>query len=207
MPAPRHLRTIAIDDAGQPERPQYLEDESGCVARIKQGDAAAFELIFRAYYHPLRGFLVRIVERQAIADELAQDVLVALWEGRARLNIAGDLRSYLFRAAHNRAVSHLRHERVVSQGEGVALRNEITPGLGEWAHGTNVLAERRDLVAALRRAVDRLPPRVREAYLLRWVHGLSRQEMARTMGISVKGAEIQLTRAIKALKAALADYL
>jgi RNA polymerase sigma factor (sigma-70 family) len=104
-------------------------------------------------------------------------------------------------------VSHLRHERVVSREESVALRTETTPGLGEWAHGTHALAERRDLLAALKQAVDRLPPRVRQAYLLRWVHGLSRQEMARTMGISIKGAEIQLTRAIKALKAALADYL
>jgi RNA polymerase sigma-70 factor (ECF subfamily) len=190
-----------------PSSTHYLTDEAECVRRLATGDVEAFERIFRAYYNPLRGYAARIVGGQAIADELAQDVLVAIWEGRARLNVTGNLSGYLFRAARNRAMNALRHEHVVSRTAAVASRSDLTPGHGEGPMHPEALAERSELIAALGAAIDRLPKRMREAYLLRWANHLSRGEAARAMGISVKGFEVQLTRAVKALKAALADYL
>jgi len=64
-----------------------------------------------------------------------------------------------------------------------------------------------ELAAAIERAIAQLPPRCREAYLLRRQHHLSYAEIARVMGIAPKTVEIQIGAALKALRASLADWL
>ncbi len=182
-------------------------EEARWVAGLRAGDATAFESIFRAYYRPLCGFIAASLSSTDAADELAQDVLVALWEGRGRLEFgAGDLGRYLFRAARNRTLNYLRHGNIVARGAALALRSDVAPGMGQVPSGPDAVVEQRELVAALERAVTRLPGRCREAYTLRWVHHLNYAEIARIMGISVKGVEIQLTRALRTLREALADF-
>jgi RNA polymerase sigma-70 factor, ECF subfamily len=59
--------------------------------------------------------------------------------------------------------------------------------------------------ATLREAVQRLPERARLVVTMRWVNGLGHREIADTLGISVKGVEIQITRALRALRKHVGD--
>src|SRR5690349_9908460 len=79
------------------------------VARIRAGDASAFETVFRTYYSGLRGFIARYVRSYETAEELVQELFLRLWTQRERWVIEESLQTYLYRAARNHALNHLKH--------------------------------------------------------------------------------------------------
>jgi RNA polymerase sigma-70 factor (ECF subfamily) len=117
---------------------------------------------------------------------------------------AGTLAGHLFGAVRFRALAALKHarverryqERVTREQNDDAVRGEPAPDL---------VVEHADLYAVAVRAAQALPSRARDVFLLRWNHGLSHAEIATRMGISVKGVEAQLTRALKTLRRLLGD--
>ena len=169
-------------------------------ARLRAGDATAFENAFRSHYENLCRFARRYVGSLAVAEELVDDVFTKLWVDRSHLPTKGSIRNYLFVATRNRAISALRHE-IVERNYTTA---ETSRGESQQAVVENE-AERDVDFAEVRRAVretlDELPERCRLALTLRWEWQMSRAEIAHVMGISIKTLEIYLTRGGKALRA------
>ena len=187
------------DHPGRREDRHWLE-------RIRAGDEAAFESLFREHYHGLCVFAARLVRSDALAEELVQDVLLRVWQQRERLEVTGTIAAYLYGATRNQALGHLRHERVERKWRerpdaGRPLAG--SSGLGQ----ADEAARAAELAAAIERAVAGLPPRCREAYLLRRQHHLSYAEIARVMSIAPKTVEIQIGAALKALRKSLSDWL
>jgi RNA polymerase sigma-70 factor (ECF subfamily) len=169
--------------------------------RLRQGDRDAFDAVFRAHYATLVGVAERIVGERAVAEELAQDVMLELWKRHGTLTVDESLRAYLVRAARNRALNHLRHERMKvrtaprAAGETVTLPD--APG--------NLVEE--ELDAAVREAVRALPERCREVFELSRGQGLRYAEIAAVLGISVKTVEAQMGKALRVLRERLAPFL
>jgi RNA polymerase sigma-70 factor, ECF subfamily len=174
--------------------------------RIQAGDEAAFEALFREHYHGLCVFAARLVASDAIAEELVQDVLLRVWEQRERLHVTGSVPAYLYGAVRNQALGHLRHERVERKWL-AHPGGSRPPAPSSGAANTDERVRAAELAAAIERALAQLPPRCREAYLLRRQHHLSYAEIARVMGIAPKTVEIQIGAALKALRTSLADWL
>lgn len=169
------------------------------VQRIRAGDAAAYEQLFRAYYGGLTGFAVRYLTDLSGAEELVQGLFADLWTNRASLDVHSNVRSYLFSAVRNRALNVRRRaliERDWDEGEDRADVEAL-----QWSPERPDLAlERVEAHDRLRAAIERLPERCRLVMQLRWRDQLSYVEIAETMGISVKGVENQLGRGLKALR-------
>src|SRR2546429_1719889 len=102
QPVPTDVRAPTLPLAGE---------ERDWGARIRAGDAAAFERAFRTYHPALCKFAFRYVHSRDVAQELVHDVFATLWEERGRLSV-DRLKSYLYAAVRNLAISHLRHELV-----------------------------------------------------------------------------------------------
>jgi RNA polymerase sigma-70 factor (ECF subfamily) len=195
----------------QPRVPGHATDavlarDREWVARIRQGDIAAFEAMYRTYKNDLGAFLESFVRSREAAEEIIQDLFVRLWEQRDLWEFQGALNTYLFRAARNRAISYLRHERVATRflerraGEVVAEFDSVRqPGADEACQAN-------ELEAAVDRAVEALPERCREVFRLNRYHGLSYAEVAQAMQISVKTVEVQMGRALTALRRRLAVW-
>jgi len=169
--------------------------------RLRQGDRDAFDAVFRAHYATLVGVAERIVGERAVAEELAQDVMLELWKRHATLTVDESLRAYLVRAARNRALNHLRHERMKVRTAPRAAGDTVTlpdaPG--------NLVEE--ELDAAVREAVRALPERCREVFELSRGQGLRYAEIAAVLGISVKTVEAQMGKALRVLRERLAPFL
>jgi len=181
------------------------ERDRAWAAAIRAGDAAAFEALFRAYKNDLVAFVASLVDSRETGQELVQDLFLRLWQQRERWDCAGEVNTYLFRAARNRAISHLRHQRIerrfrerLGGGERVAVHGAVRP--------TDERVRLRDVRDAVDRAVESLPTRCREVFRLRRYHQLSNAETAAVLGISVSTVEVQMTRAIAALRRRLADF-
>lgn len=86
-------------------------DRNQWVKDIRKGDEKAFEQLFKAYYFKLSRFAWRYVDSKAIAEELVQAVFTDIWEEREQWHPL-KVKSYLFSAVRNRAIDHIRHQKV-----------------------------------------------------------------------------------------------
>ena len=172
-------------------------------ARLRAGDAAAFEALFRANYGALCGFAVRLGHECAVAEELVQELFADLWARRAEWALQGSVRGYLFAALRNRALNLRRrggHERAWAARETTAEVRDLHP----TPDSPDARLEADELHARVEHALDALPERCRLAMRLRWREQLSYAEIAAVLGISVKGVESQLARGLHALRTRLA---
>jgi RNA polymerase sigma factor (sigma-70 family) len=85
--------------------------------RIKCGDAAAFEALFRAYYDELCTFAWRYVQCLDAVEDLVQDVFINVWCRRENWILRSTVKAYLYGAVRNEALKYLEHQNVVRRGE------------------------------------------------------------------------------------------
>lgn len=176
-------------------------DERDLLGRIRQGDEGAFDAIFREHYASLVRCAEGMLRRRDVAEEVVQEVLLALWQRRDTLVVEESLRSYLFRATRNRSLNHLRHAAIERRAE-----PELSAIEPLEAPAPSGLVDE-EIQAALRSAISELPPRCREVFELSRVHGLRYAEIASTLGISVKTVEAQMGKALRVLRERLAPWL
>jgi RNA polymerase sigma-70 factor, ECF subfamily len=160
------------------------------LARIREGDEAAFESLFRAFAPGLCAFVARYVGSRAVGEELVQDLFLRVWQKRAELSVEQGVATYLYTAARNRAINYLRHEaRAAGSTAVIGHIDASQPSEGE-------LLELLDL----HDAIERLPARCRLIFTLSRQHDMTYAEIARSLGLSVKTVEVQMGRALKALR-------
>ncbi|MCH8962469.1 MAG: sigma-70 family RNA polymerase sigma factor, partial [Bacteroidetes bacterium] len=101
--------------------------------RLKASDRGAFEQVFRRLREGLLRYVRSIVERDAVAHDLVQDVFVYLWSLRETLDPSRPLKAYLYRMARNRAYRFLRDERAHAAKHAILKRQTSaqTPGSEE----------------------------------------------------------------------------
>ncbi len=181
-------------------------DDSRIVERIRAGDQAAFAELVLAYTRPLRTFIQGFVQSPQAAEELVQDLFLKIWRMGSELPVQSNLRAYLYMAARNSALVYCRHSRVTERWATAAAKSPELAAMGMPARPADRRAELAELDAEVRRAIDRLPERCRQAATLRFQHDLSYTEIASVMGVTIKAVERQVTRALKKLRTDLADY-
>jgi RNA polymerase sigma-70 factor, ECF subfamily len=169
--------------------------------RIRAGDAAAFELVFRRLTPGLRAFVFRYVRSEEVAEELVQDLFLTLWRQRERLAIQHSLVTYLFTAARNRALNHLNRERLAKKADPVAAS---APGEPPTIEDDLVEAE---LARTIQEAIARLPERTRLVFTMSRQERLTYAEIAERLGLSVKTVETQMGRALRQMRVHLREFL
>ena len=176
-------------------------DQDDLIERLRQGDEAAFDAIFRTWYPSLVRAAESLVRSRAVAEEVVQDVMLELWKRRAQIAQGSSPQAYLFQSTRNRSLNYLRHERVERLAEPQMNRDE---GVDATAHSLMVEEE---IHVAMRRAIEKLPARCREVFELSRTHGLKYSEIAETLEISIKTVEAQMGKALRILREELAPWL
>ena len=127
--------------------------------------------------------------------------MLELWRRRETLAAESSPQAYLFQSTRNRALNHIRHERVEKKSE-----PELTQHGELVSSGPDHLVEE-EIAIALREAVAELPERCREVFELSRTNGLKYSEIATTLGISIKTVEAQMGKALRTLRVKLAPWL
>ena len=173
--------------------------DADLVARIRAGDERAFEALFRAFAPGLCALVSRYVGSPAVAEELVQDLFLALWQQRAQLSVDRSVSSYLCTAARNRALNHLRRERLAQRWRHEATPPERVPVADSASPTEGELLE----LLELQDAIGQLPARCRLIFTLNRQQEMTYGEIAASLGLSIKTVETQMGRALKALRARL----
>jgi len=177
------------------------KEEKYWLERLKEGDEAALKKIFDAYYPDLVARIFRIIPDPDACQDIAQDVIVELWNRRDSLEIHSSLGGYLNKAAVNRALNYIK-----SRNRNVIDASAELPDSADVSDINMVSAEHNEeLESRLHDAIGKLPERCRAVFALSRFEGLSHKEIAERLGISVKTIENQITKAMKLLRESLRD--
>jgi RNA polymerase sigma-70 factor, ECF subfamily len=178
--------------------------ERELIARIRAGDVGSFERVFRDFYGPLCDVVNGYLKAPDMAEEVVQDLLLAVWNQRTQIDLRDSLRVYLFKAARNRALNCVRRVRREIAWTRDAL---LTPTPPTPQSDTQQRAECNELASAVAEAVTALPERRRLAFQLTQQVGLSHAETAAVMGIAAKTVAIHLGLARQELRMRLAAFI
>jgi RNA polymerase sigma-70 factor (family 1) len=187
------------------------QSDASLTERLRSGDEAAFEIIFRRWYAELVHFSLSYTEHnQQVAEDIVHDVLFRVWEQRTRWNPSGTIASYLFRATRNRCIDFARHAAVEQKWSREAAESISYDSRASFVSSVaeaNEEVEVSELQSAIDRGVARLPYRCRQAFLLHRDHGLTYDEIAAVMQTSPRTVKVQIGRALHSLRDHLAPFL
>lgn len=188
-------------DTMSPIRDDMAVSDAVLWSRIQSGDAAAFESLFRAHHPGMCAFARRLVGSVDIAEDLVQEVFLYVWRHRDSVQMRTSTRVYLYSALRHGALRYFRHERVVQRHVPETISLFDRPP--RQADAQLLSAETLSLVRA---AIGRLPERCRLVYTLHREQGLTYAEIAEVMQTSPKTVDVQMGRALKALRRALGGH-
>ena len=151
--------------------------------------------MFKKYYNPLCNYASTIVNDHKMAQDVVQDVFTKLWDKRDNISINDNEKSYLFQAVKNRSLEMLR-KRKSDQKISTADYNDV--------HVDNLEIEEEAknymLKEFLYKSIGQLPQKCQVIFVLNKVNGLTYNEIASDLNISVKTVENQIGRAYRKLR-------
>ncbi|MFO0556530.1 MAG: sigma-70 family RNA polymerase sigma factor [Polyangiales bacterium] len=172
---------------------QHPDDDVTLVARVGQRDPAALRLLFDRHAPALLRFAHAIARDRALAEDAVQESFAALWQHAASFRNESSPRSWLFTVARN--AIHRRFRRKVDRDTDVALEElGADAGWGD-ASAQRSVHERIESDDCVRHALAALDDEDREVLALIDVEGLSTEEGAQSLGLSVAALKSRLHRA------------
>jgi len=207
-PAEVPRRSEAPTTSPPPSPLALVDPDREIVARVRAGDEMCFAALFRSHHAPLCDYALRIVGDPDAAQDLVQSALFGVWRHRERweLQRGGSVQAYLYAAVRNAALQYRNHERLVRRVHDASAERGAMMAMGRSAGAADDVLATHDLEIAFVEALDLLPPRCREAFVLRRTAGLSVADVARVMGIAPKTVEVHIGAALRALRVRLRDW-
>jgi RNA polymerase sigma-70 factor (ECF subfamily) len=181
--------------APPPQQPPPADTVPIAVLRAQDGDVAAFETLYREHVGRVYNLVRRISGDPVAADELTQEVFVRLWERIGSYRGEAAFSTWLHRMAVNVSLGGRR-----SDGRRLA---RVLPLADPDAASPTSLRRTDDAALDLGRALDTLPERARQVFVLHDVEGWPHEEIAQVMATTVGTSKAQLHRARSLLRRAL----
>lgn len=169
----------------------------------------SFEDTYLTYFSKMKYFAKEYVVSDEDAENIVQDVFLELWEKREALTMHTNLIAFLFTAIKNRCLNHLRHKTII-QDTASQLQEEYMLTLRMNLDSLEVfdqnLFSEQDIEKIITRALNSLPEKCREIFIMSKIEGKKQQEIASELNVSVNTVETQMGIAYKKLRVELKDY-
>lgn len=158
--------------------------------RISTGDPSALEQLLRRYWHPLVRYGASLLRSVDAAEDIVQETFVRVWERRSDWRPGGSVPAFLYQITRNLALNERRRRRVRVRWLERVRGEDRAPS----PPPTELLEveERRELV---QQAIQALPERRREVFILAWFHRLSYHQIAEILGVSRNTVSNHMTAA------------
>ena len=194
----------------QPLGTEEVHPDVALVARAKEGDVEAFEKLVRQYDRQVFRIAQHITQNREDAEDVVQDAFLKAFQNLGQFQGQSKFYTWLVRIAVNEALMRLRRrrpERMVSIDEDVKTEEDSIPReIADWSPNPEQLYNQGELKEILQKTIQGLPESFRTVFILRDVEGLSTEETADALGLSVPAVKSRLLRARLQLRERLTKY-
>jgi len=177
-----------------------LTDDNFLASGIRSDNLAAFELLYHRYKKKLYYFSLRYLKDEAEAEEIVQIVFINVWEKRNYLDPTNSVKSYIYKAAANYIYNYLKKKSIHARFVDSQInKDEVL---------TNLTYEQvlfNDLEKSINSIVGILPPQQQKIFQLNRNEGLTNDEIASKLDLSVRTVENQMYRALKTIRTILKE--
>jgi RNA polymerase sigma-70 factor (ECF subfamily) len=180
------------------------------VERVRAGDIAAYDTLVHKYERQIFRIAQHITQNREDAEDVMQDAFVKAFEKLDQFQGNSKFYTWLVRIAVNESLMRLRKRRtgkMVSIDEDLETDEGTVPrDLADWAPNPEDNYSQAELAEILRKTIQGLPPGFRVVFVLRDVDGLSTEETAESLGLSIPAVKSRLLRARLQLRERLSRY-
>ena len=176
---------------------------------ILSGNNRAFEEIFIRYNQKAYNLAMRISRNQSDAEEIVQEVFTSVYSNISKFQGKSSFSSWLYRITMNTAFMKLRKRK---KHDAMSLEDGVLPKQQCWVEkrsdtsDVNYISARHELKSHINEAIESLPAEYRAIFMMRDVDGLSNQEVANTLDLSVAAVKSRLHRTRLMLRKKLRGY-
>jgi RNA polymerase sigma-70 factor (ECF subfamily) len=174
-----------------------IQPDPAVLRKAQNGDERAFTIILRTYERPVFNYVLRMVGDRSLAEDLTQDIFLRVFQGLRSFSLRSRFTTWLFQVAKNRVLDELRSaerrpRHLVALEDAPPLESIDTP------------FEQIEAMDAVWRAINALNPDLKTALLMRDVVGLSYNEIADTLEITLATVKWRIFKGREEVVAALA---
>jgi len=187
-----------------------LNPDLALVEKVRAGDVAAYDALVRKYERQIFRIAQHITQNREDAEDVMQDAFVKAFEKLDQFQGNSKFYTWLVRIAVNESLMRLRKRRtgrVVSMDDEILTEEGSVPrDFADWAPNPEDNYSQAELAEILKKTIQGLPPGFRVVFVLRDVDGLSTEETAQTLGLSIPAVKSRLLRARLQLRERLSRY-
>ena len=181
-----------------------LDDEQQLWQQFKNGDRPSFSKIYNTYIYSLYSYGDKIARDKTLVEDCIHDLFVELWQQKESLGCTSSIKFYLFKGLKRKIVKALQKKSKQSEHDSEVSTYTFSVDFSHELHLiTRQLDEERR--AHLARALQKLSKREKEVIYLRYYDGLSYQEIASLMAVSIKTVYNSVHNAICHLRRSMAS--
>lgn len=178
-----------------------IYDQHDILSQVALGNRRAFEIFFNHHWPQVYGTGLRLTKSPEKAQDLAQDIFIKLWENREKLVDVKQEDAYIYILSRNIILDFLRKKVFNTENIEILINyfedNTINP---------HEKLEYQELETTLKLAIDQLPGKVKDVFLLSRVEGLTHQQIARQLGISETSSKTYVVRALQHIRKFMAIH-
>lgn len=158
----------------------------------KRISSKEYRELFNEYYDSIRNFLYFKTSDSNLAEDVAQDAFLKLWEIRDKIDLK-TVRSWLYTVAGNMAINRLKRQQLqykfINQADKKSRTND-----------PQFLMEMDEFQVKLQKVLEKIPEGSREVFLMNRIEGLKYREISERLGIGMKAVEKRMSKALQIIR-------
>lgn len=170
------------------------ENISLLISALRQGDQYAFAKIYDIYINALKSFVNSYTKSYEQTNDILQDTFIKLWNSREDLDLNKSVKSLLFKTSYNIYIDKYRkRQREINMLDGWKYKCLIEMSKNDEDEGIHKLK-------LVEEAIEKLPPKCKEVFLLSKYEELKYKEIANQLNVSIKTVEVQMGKAFRIIR-------
>ncbi len=168
-----------------------------------------FEAIYVTYYSRMLKFAQEYINSKDDAENIVQDIFLELWRNKSNLLNHSNIFSFLFTSVKNRSIDFLRKKTIIDKSKSQIqndYNNLLKFNLEALESLDDTVFTEQDIEEIIQNAINELPEKCREIFILSKIQGVKQKEIAKLLNISINTVESQMSIAYKKLRELLKEY-
>jgi len=173
----------------------HYKKDSNLIKELKEGTSNAYHFLVETYHHKLCVYAFGLTHDSGISEDIVQNVFVSIWSRRTKLKDDFSIKNYLYKSVYNEFIDQYRKKKSV-----IALEKKYFDALNTILEEDDDSNDLLNLIDLVKKEIENLPPKCKQTFLLSKQDGLTNEEIAEYLNVSVKSVEAHITKAFSFLR-------